>query len=298
MKTPNFNTVSTQICAASQQITVSSNKHKRDVLSQEVPNTNPIMANSTYQQYCAEIQLQLWQSCLDIALQPHIWPEQVYAIAKTNNFNIGREYVMNSIHNIKQQLIQCQLELSKQSKLCPITMLPLDQIDHSLEKMVGYERKYLSIRNHHQLLQFKEKIYEKQLGPSCIRFTQSAIRPRKQQEIEIKNEHTDISTKRYFTPVSYKDQIQALQQIQTVTLIRQKIKKHNLIIRLTDKGNNFYIGSTVEFQQEAQKFFSDTSAFKELSSNPFNEILDKVVQLLNELASKKLISNGNLKNDS
>ncbi|CAF3906020.1 unnamed protein product, partial [Rotaria sp. Silwood1] len=110
--------------------------------------------------------------------------------------------------------------------------------------------------------------------PSCIRFTQSAIRPRKQQEIEIKNEHTDISTKRYFTPVSYKDQIQALQQIQTVTLIRQKIKKHNLIIRLTDKGNNFYIGSTVEFQQEAQKFFSDTSAFKELSSNPFNEILD------------------------
>ncbi|CAF4088880.1 unnamed protein product, partial [Rotaria sp. Silwood1] len=165
MKTPNFNTVSTQICAASQQIT----KLWCATVIKKMNNKTKAMVSSSAkvnnrdQQYCAEIQLQLWQSCLDIALQPHIWPEQVYAIAKTNNFNIGREYVMNSIHNIKQQLIQCQLELSKQSKLCPITMLPLDQIDHSLEKMVGYERKYLSIRNHHQLLQFKEKIYEKQL---------------------------------------------------------------------------------------------------------------------------------------
>ncbi|CAF1464198.1 unnamed protein product [Rotaria magnacalcarata] len=45
----------------------------------------------------------------------------------------------------------------------------------------------------------------------------------------------------------------------------------NLIIRVTDKGNNFYIGST------------------ELSYNPFNEILDKVIQLLNTLRGKDLI---------
>ncbi|CAF2061701.1 unnamed protein product [Rotaria magnacalcarata] len=42
----------------------------------------------------------------------------------------------------------------------------------------------------------------------------------------------------------------------------------NLIIRVTDKGNNFYI---------------------ELSSNPFNEIFDKVVQLLGALHQKGLI---------
>ena len=38
-------------------------------------------------------------------------------------------------------------------------------------------------------------------GLSCIRSNQSAIHPRKQQEIEIKNEHKDIATKEqtYFT---------------------------------------------------------------------------------------------------
>ena len=33
------------------------------------------------------------------------------------------------------------------------------------------------------------------VGPSFIRVNQSALRPRKQQEIEIRNEHKDISTK-------------------------------------------------------------------------------------------------------
>ncbi|CAF1220517.1 unnamed protein product, partial [Rotaria magnacalcarata] len=54
-------------------------------------------------------------------------------------------------------------------------------------------------------------------------------------------------------------------------------------------GNNFYIGSAVEFQQTATKFFSDTNAFIELSYNPFNEIFDKVVQLLGALHQKGLI---------
>ncbi|CAF4204798.1 unnamed protein product, partial [Adineta steineri] len=62
-----------------------------------------------------------------------------------------------------------------------------------------------------------------------------------------------------------------------------------LIIRVTDKGHNFYIGSSIEFEKKAQQFFSDTNAFDELSYNPFNEILDKVIQLLNKLRSKKLI---------
>ncbi|CAM4984053.1 unnamed protein product [Rotaria socialis] len=62
-----------------------------------------------------------------------------------------------------------------------------------------------------------------------------------------------------------------------------------LIIRVTDKGNNFYIDSVGEFEQKAGKFFSDTNAFIELSYNPFNEILNKVIQLLNTLRGKDLI---------
>jgi hypothetical protein len=66
-------------------------------------------------------------------------------------------------------------------------------------------------------------------------------------------------------------------------------KKHNLIIRITDKDNNLYIGSAIDFEQKVKKFFIDTNAFLELSYNPFNEILYKVIQLLNNLYSKKLI---------
>lgn len=93
----------------------------------------------------------------------------------------------------------------------------------------------------------------------------------------------------YFTPLSYKDQIQAKEQAKIIASIRMKIKQFNLIIRLTDKGNNFYIGSAIEFEKKVQKFFSDTNAFMELSSNPFNEILNKVIQLLNRFRPTKLI---------
>jgi hypothetical protein len=159
------------------------------------------------------------------------------------------------------------------------------------------------------------------LGPSYIRVNQSAIRPKCQQEAEIKNQHKDIYSKvenhltgyphriprnnaifkqysdhlldylnqSYFTPLSYKDQLISHQQAHILGSIRRTIENMNLIIRVTDKGNNFYIGSAIELEQKAAKFFSDTNAFIELSYNPFNEILNKVIQLLNTLRGKDLI---------
>ena len=163
------------------------------------------------------------------------------------------------------------------------------------------------------------------VGPACISLNQSAIRPQCQQETEIKKEHTYIYEKvekhlikpphriphtvpifkqyshrlnehlhhSYATPFSYKDQLITLEQAQNVTLIRQIIKNMNLIIRLTDKGNNFYIGLASEFEKKVEKFFLDTNAFVELSYNPFNEVLDSVIQLLDQLQSKNLFYNGN-----
>ncbi|CAM4787294.1 unnamed protein product [Rotaria magnacalcarata] len=146
------------------------------------------------------------------------------------------------------------------------------------------------------------------LGSSYIRVNQSAIRPKCQQETEIKNQHKDIYSKvenhltgyphhhlldylnqSYFTPLSYRDQLKSLERADIVGSIRRIIKNMNILIRVTDKGNNFYIGSAGEFEQKAAKFFSDTNAFIELSCNPFNEILDKVIQLLNTLRGKDLI---------
>ncbi len=54
-------------------------------------------------------------------------------------------------------------------------------------------------------------------------------------------------------------------------------------------GNHFCIGSAIDFEEKVQKYFTYTNAFIELSENPFKEILDKVRQLLNKFASKKLI---------
>ena len=158
-------------------------------------------------------------------------------------------------------------------------------------------------------------------GPSCIRSNQSAIRPRKQQQIEINRDSKKMFGKiqshliktpyaipmnsiifkqysdcllnhykqRYSTPLSYKDHIQAQEQANIARSILKKIRQHKLILRETDKSNHFYVGSINEFKNKVQKYFNDTKAFIELSSNPFNEILDKVIQLLNHLRSKELI---------
>lgn len=93
----------------------------------------------------------------------------------------------------------------------------------------------------------------------------------------------------YNACVPYKDHILAQEQAQIIASIRKTIKRNNLIIRLADKSHNFYIGSLIEYEKKAEKFFSDTNAFMELTHNPFDEILNKVIQLLNHLYSKKYI---------
>lgn len=149
---------------------------------------------------------------------------------------------------------------------------------------------------------------------------QSALRPRKQQEIEIKNLHKDIYKKvenklvefhhiqrtqpifqeycnellhylqqSYFTPLPYKDHLLAKEQAQIVASIRKTCQAHNLIIRRTDKSNIYYIGSVSTFEKKVQEHFTDTNAYIALSNNPFNEIQDKVIQLLDHLHSKKFI---------
>ncbi|CAF3771170.1 unnamed protein product [Rotaria socialis] len=157
-------------------------------------------------------------------------------------------------------------------------------------------------------------------GPSCIRINQSAIRPRHQQEIAIQKDHKSVYDKvghhlnehyfipmtatilkqysnqllhdlnrSYFSPLSYHDQILALKQAKKVVSIQRKIKKHHLILRVTDKGYNFYIGTEKEFDKKVQNFFQDTNAFIELKENPFNKIQDNVIHLLNQIRAKKFI---------
>ncbi|CAF1489078.1 unnamed protein product [Rotaria sordida] len=471
------------------------------------------------EQYCLTVDQQLWQSYVNIGIEHQIWPNQLYNMAKTTDFELCQQYVIKYIKDIEHEHNLCQMKLREQSQLCSITTLPLDRIDSHMKKIVQNERHYLSLRNNEQLSKFKDDLHEQQLfetisqyrltfdqneylnqlmsirneqgkiweeylvlhmrilcnflplkfnelenftsptiytpkiqnklaiqvnndrikiiketkriwlniafyayevklqeydhqyqsiwfelksrlfndttvngnvifnhfneymtsqtnklksdirhnltsyrhillenrqrsvsskntirvspepyldllenpfnepewnylclGPSFIRLNQSAIRTVDQQKSEIKNEHKDITKKVeshlikhyhipwksraltdysnevfdhfnqcYFTPLSCKEQIEVLEQAQKTTSIRQKIKKYDLILRLTDKSNNFYIGSASEFEKKAEKFFQETNAFMEISINPFNQIQDQVIQLLNRLRSKRLI---------
>ena len=165
------------------------------------------------------------------------------------------------------------------------------------------------------------------LGSSCVRLNQSATRPRIQQEATMKNEQKNIYDKvhahlvapphqipgnnaifkkysthlgvqlerSYRAPICRRDQILAHQQANIAQSIRAKMRQHNLVLRVVDKGSNFYIGSAETFERKVQKYFTDTNAFVQLSANPFNDILNRVTQSLRTLASKKLILQWQLK---
>ncbi len=84
-------------------------------------------------------------------------------MAKTKDIELGQQYLRNYLEDIKKQLNQCQRILVEQCQSCPITELTLDQIDHCLKEFVDCQRKYLSIRNTKQLIDFKNNLYEKDL---------------------------------------------------------------------------------------------------------------------------------------
>jgi hypothetical protein len=99
----------------------------------------------------------------------------------------------------------------------------------------------------------------------------------------------DYLNQSYFAPMPYKDQLLAREQGHLARAIRDKVRKQQLILRQTDKSNHFYVGSKVTFETKVAAYFADTHAFVQLTDNPLVEITDKVIRLLEQLSSKKLI---------
>ncbi|CAF5005094.1 unnamed protein product, partial [Rotaria magnacalcarata] len=120
--------------------------------------------------YCLRIDLQLWESYLDIGLQQHLWPDRLYTIAKTNDFENCHQYLLNHINDLKINLDQYQMELDRQSQSCPITTLSLDQIDQRLNEFVICQRKYLLMKNNNQLLKFKDNFHDQDLFKTVSTF--------------------------------------------------------------------------------------------------------------------------------
>jgi hypothetical protein len=56
--------------------------------------------------------------------------------------------------------------------------------------------------------------------------------------------------RRYLAPLSFTDRLRAQKDFELVQSIRRKLKKANLILRVTDKSIVFYTGRAVDFEQK------------------------------------------------
>ncbi|CAF2080634.1 unnamed protein product, partial [Rotaria magnacalcarata] len=90
----------------------------------------------------------------------------------------------------------------------------------------------------------------------------------------------------YMAPLPFIEHVRAQRDLQTMKLIRRKLKKNKLLLRETDKGGNLYVAHINEFEEKAIEYRVKTGAYEELSSSPIEEILSKVTRLLNDLHAK------------
>ncbi len=69
--------------------------------------------------------------------------EELSKMAKTNDFELCQQYLINYIEDIKQQINYYERKLIEQTEVCPILAITLEQIDHNLKQFVDRERNYL-----------------------------------------------------------------------------------------------------------------------------------------------------------
>lgn len=156
------------------------------------------------------------------------------------------------------------------------------------------------------------------LGPNYIRVNQSAVQSYKQRKKIISREQTNLLKKvqnylsshhhvpptlpiyniysknlqcqldcRYMASLSMSDAIRAQREKDIVKSICCKLKKHKLLIRVTDKSGVFCILQCKDHERKAIEYREKTKAYTELSFNPFQETSQKVVRLLNDLHAKQ-----------
>lgn len=95
---------------------------------------------------------------------------------------------------------------------------------------------------------------------------------------------------RHRSCLSYNDQLESKRNLKLLCSIQRKLQKYQSIICVNDKSNIYYISSTNFYEQNVSNYQKQTLAYVELSSNPLQETLHRIVQLLNELRSKQLIT--------
>ncbi|CAF1394468.1 unnamed protein product [Rotaria magnacalcarata] len=90
----------------------------------------------------------------------------------------------------------------------------------------------------------------------------------------------------YMTSLPFIEHARTQRDLQTVKLIRRKLKNSQLLLRETARGGNLYVNHMNEFEEKAVEYRMKTGAHEELSSSLIEEILSKVTHLLNDLYVK------------
>ena len=157
-------------------------------------------------------------------------------------------------------------------------------------------------------------------GPSYIRPNQSWLLSRRKQNQWIEKEHKKVMDKIkphllrhysiqseyeitknlsaqlktqfrhcYAASLSTRDVLRTQHDFRIMKAIRHKLRRNNLVLRMTDKSNILYICRSIDFEQKAQAYREKTNAYQQLASNPLEEILYKVTRLLNDLRTQDRI---------
>ncbi|CAF1506248.1 unnamed protein product, partial [Rotaria sordida] len=123
-------------------------------------------------QFRLDVDRHLWQSYLDLASHEQIWPQYIYQIAETNQSHVCQQYVLTQLTDIKQQVDQCNSELSKQasSSSIPLLLPSLNILDSCLKEYVYLQQNYLFKRINQQLIRCKNDISDQKLYQQLLAY--------------------------------------------------------------------------------------------------------------------------------
>ena len=100
----------------------------------------------------------------------------------------------------------------------------------------------------------------------------------------------DCLARRYTAALPLVDQIRAHREFHTAKSIVRKLRQAKLTLRPTDKSGILHIGRASDYQHKAAIYRSKTRAYEQLTSNPSEDVFNRVVRALNNLKSSGQIS--------
>lgn len=83
-------------------------------------------------------------------------------MAKANDFELCRQFLINYIETIKEKLDDHVKKLAEQIATCSITDISFEELDQTLKQFVDHQRNYLLKKNNETLNRFKFNIQNNQ----------------------------------------------------------------------------------------------------------------------------------------